>query len=143
MITNITNRFNNAIGRFHIGTILAIHSGLKLSPDGYQGIRGILNYMSGDLFQTIELPYAAEKAKPVLEIQLPWLKTVSDQVEIDYLCGILKREGIECYVESLARKYGRFHSITPLEPSHDRGAILERIRGTLRGKKVIGATVSK
>lgn len=56
--------------RFHIGDILSIVSGRLVSPRGMQGLYDILEYMTDDSPNTIQLGRFADECRPYLEGQL-------------------------------------------------------------------------
>ncbi len=97
---------------FHLGHLLSITTGYLFPVPGVKVpshvLYEILNFMTGDSNQTVQLFNAADEVKPRLLGQLPWLN------EIHFQRGEVGPENIQDVLDRLVEKYGAWHKIYPL-----------------------------
>jgi len=78
--TNATKDPKDLSKLFHIGDILSITTGRLVSPRHMEGVYDILGYMTGDSLFTHQLIRAADRCKPVLLEQHPFLAGWGEQL---------------------------------------------------------------
>jgi len=62
---------------FHLGDILSVTTGHLVSPRHMEGVYDILNWMTGEILYTHQLPRVAREAGPVLLVAHPKLASIS------------------------------------------------------------------
>jgi hypothetical protein len=72
--------------QFHLSDVLSVVTGLSLSTRDLDGVRDILNFMTGEELLTTHIPIAAAVAKPYLLEQFPQLSSP----EMDFAVGELQ-----------------------------------------------------
>lgn len=100
--------------KFHIGTILSITTGVLLAPNHIDDVYDILNFMSGEKLQTVQLPRVADECRPYLmEYSLHGHigKTFAD---ID--ASHVTPENYEQFMREIVTEYGEWYEVRPIHP---------------------------
>jgi len=96
--------------RFHVGDILSITTGRMVSPRNIEGVNDILNYMTGSLLFSHQLPRVADECAPSLRAQHP------DLNEVEIPEGLADPDKFEKFMGELATKYGEDRPVFPISP---------------------------
>lgn len=99
----------NPTGKFHLGDILSITTGVLLSPDHMDGVYRILQFMTGEPLWTHQLPRAANECTPSLLEQFPQLVGI----EVPELNGAAEAER---WLAEAVTRLGEWFEVKPLNP---------------------------
>lgn len=91
---------------FHLGVLISITDGHLVAPNQTDDIYEILNYMSNDELETVQLGRVADECKPYLFEQFPFLR------EIDG--SSITRENVWGWLAEQVAKYGEWHEVRPM-----------------------------
>jgi hypothetical protein len=95
---------------FHLGDILSITTGLLVSPGHIAAVHELLDFMTGDILFTHQLPRAADECKPALLAQHPDLATVEVPEEFD------GKEHVDRWLAEQVQRFGEHRDVAPLAP---------------------------
>lgn len=62
---------------FHLGAVLSVTTPYMLCPDGIDGVKDLLEFMTEDLLDAHQLRRASDECTPRLLEQHPWLAEVT------------------------------------------------------------------
>ena len=93
---------------FHLGDILTVVTAKGLSPQGWEGLRKILNYMSGSIVFSNQIPRVLEECRPYLVEQYPFLQDISGS-------DINENNWCECLQEKI-EQFGEELTVRPIPP---------------------------
>ncbi|MFE7744461.1 hypothetical protein [Nocardia sp. NPDC057455] len=102
--------------QFHIGDILSVTTGVLVSPRHIGGVYDILQWMTGDVLWTHQLPRACEECAPALGEQFPELAAV----EVPE--GLNSEDEVLDWLAGLAQQHGETRQVAPL-PKEDHTSI--------------------
>ncbi len=91
---------------FHLGDILTVTTGYLVAPRGVEAYYDILNYMTGDVVFTHQVPRVMDECKPFLLSQFPQLANIdASQVNPD---------NWKAWLAELVEKHGKTFEVKPI-----------------------------
>jgi len=115
---------------FHIGDILSVTTGCLLSPRRMDGVRDILNFMSGESLMTHQLGRVADECTPFLLEQHPQLALVNT----DDVAPENARQRLAEWV----KQFGETLSVTPLtKDQHERIDPISEMAETIHPDRIV------
>jgi hypothetical protein len=98
---------------FHIGSILTVTDAevRLVSPDGAAGVHCLLDWMTGDVLMTHQLPRALLECQPSLRQQHPDLARVAAPEGLDSEAAVL------AWLAEQVAIYGETRPVVPLAPA--------------------------
>lgn len=91
--------------RYRVGDLLAVTTGLMLSPTGVDGLYGVVDGISGQQHMTHQLGRAAEEIRPYVLWLHPWLADIPRPEHIPDRAALL------VWLGEVATVYGEYHDV--------------------------------
>ncbi|MGY1946674.1 DUF7736 domain-containing protein [Nocardia asiatica] len=101
---------------FHIGDILSVTTGILVSPRHIDGVADILQWMTGDVLWTHQLPRACKECAPALRQQFP------DLAAIEVPEGLNSEDKVLGWLSAIEQAHGSIRQVVPL-PKDDHTSI--------------------
>lgn len=96
--------------KFHLGDVLTVTTGLLVSPGHVAAVHEMLDYMTGDVLMTHQLPRSMDECKPELLRQHPQLAAVLVPEEFEGKADVL------AWLDEQVCTYGEHLDVAPLNP---------------------------
>lgn len=90
---------------FHLGTLLTVTNGKMVSPNHIDGVRELVDFVTGESHMTHQLMRAADVVKAWLVPQLPWLGDVKVPT------GLSSEEKVLTWLVKATAEYGAMHEV--------------------------------
>ena len=96
---------------FHLGDVLSITTGRLVSPGHMAAVHELLDYLTGDMLMTHQLPRAMDECRPELLRQHPQLSKVPVPVAFD------GEAAVWAWLATQTATFGEHLTVAPLAPS--------------------------
>lgn len=98
--------------KFKIGTLLTVSKHVLVSEDGLEGLYKILDFLTGDVLFTHQIPRVLNECSPYIDEKFPWMK----DIEMPRF-GDEKNEAkknIDVFLEKIYALHGKSLDVEPM-----------------------------